>query len=292
MTTETEQKVVVVTGASSGLGRLTAETLAEHGYAVYATMRNPMSTNRQLRDDLYASAEQQGNSLQVVEIDVTSEASVVAGINAVIEDAGQIDVVVNNAGVMNVGVSEAYTTEAVQRQFDVNFFGAVRMNRAVLPHMRERGSGLLIQVSSLAGRLIFPFFGIYCASKFAVEALAEAYRYELASFGVDSIIVEPGPFWTRLIDSSPGADDLDRLQSYGSVASTPTAMLRNFTETLTSDGAPDPMLVATAVRDLIEMPSPRPLRTVIGLDYGVNELNQTTEPVQRQLLLALGIDDV
>ncbi len=281
-------KVIVVTGASSGLGRLTAETLAAEGSQVYATMRNSSGSNGSAREALLDAATASGQKLSVVDMDVTDEQSVGSAITSILTEAGHVDVVVNNAGVMNVGVTEAYTLVAMQRQFEVNFYGPARVIRAVLPHMRARGSGLLIQVSSLAGRLVFPFFGVYSASKFAVEALAESYRYELSSFGVDSIIVEPGAFWTKLIDRSPGADDLDRLRSYGNVASTPTTMLNSFTEFLNSEEAPDPQLVATAIRDLVDMPGPRPLRTVVGVDYGVGELNRAFEPVQRALLEGLG----
>ena len=204
MAAQSKQRVIVVTGASSGLGGLTSRELAAHGHVVYATMREVEGKNSPARTELLAWAEDTGHDLRVVEIDVTKSESVQRGIDAILEEAGRIDVAVNNAGVMHAGVSEAFTLEAVQRQFDVNVYGAVRINRAVLPQMRERGSGLLVQLSSLAGRVVFPFFGIYCASKYAVEAMAESYRYELSSFGVDSVIVEPGPFWTGLIDSSPG----------------------------------------------------------------------------------------
>ncbi|MFQ5527949.1 MAG: SDR family oxidoreductase [Thermoanaerobaculia bacterium] len=282
------RKIIVVTGASSGLGKLTAETLAAAGSQVYATMRNSRGSNRSTREAMLDAATTGGRKLSVVDMDVTNQKSVDQAIETILAEAGHIDVVVNNAGVMNVGVTEAYTLEAVQRQLDVDFYGPVRVNRAVLPRMRERGSGLLIQVSSLAGRVVLPFFGVYCASKFAVEALAESYRYELSSFGVDSVIVEPGPFWTQLIDRSPGADDLDRLRSYGNVASIPTSMLKSFAEFLTSEEAPDPQLVATAIQDLINRKDPRPLRTVVGVDYGVGTLNRAVEPVQRALLEGLG----
>ena len=229
----------------------------------------------------------------MLEIDVTCDRSVDRGIESILEQAGRIDVLVNNAGVMNVGVSEAFTLEEVQRQFDVNVYGSVRMNRAVLPSMRKRRSGLLIQLSSLAGRVVFPFFGIYSASKFAVEALAESYRYELSSFGVDSVIVEPGPFWTTLIDKSPHPkSDPQRLVSYGEVASVPNSMLVSFTEFLTADGAPDPQSVADAIGDLVRMTGPRPLRTVVGLDYGVTDLNRAVEPIQNELLDQLGMGHV
>lgn len=284
------RKVIVVTGASSGLGRLTALTLARGGHLVYATMRDVSGRNSKSERELLETARNTGEgNLHVVEIDVVDRRSVGRGIDTILEQAGRIDVLINNAGVMNVGVSEAHTVKAVRRQFEVNFFGVVRMNRAVLPQMRARGSGLLIHVSALGGRLVFPFFGIYCASKHAVEALAESYRYELSSFGVDSILVEPGPFQTNLIDSSPGADDLARLKSYGRVASTPTAMLRWRTEFLSSKKAPEPQLVADAIRDLVDMQGERPLRTVVGVDHGLTELNRAVEPVQHDLLAELGV---
>ena len=114
-----------------------------------------------------------------------------------------------------------------------------------------------------------------------MEALAESCRYELSSFGVDSIIVEPGPFWTKLIDKSPEAEaDPERLASYGDAASIPKTMLKSFEEFLTSDGAPDPQQVATAIGELVNMTGKRPLRTVVGVDYGVIDLNHAVEPVQ------------
>ena len=284
------EKVVLVTGASSGFGKLTARRLAAQGHVVYATMRDPLGRNRPAREEFLAIAEREQRRLSIIDIDVTDDESVSRGIDAILEETGRIDVLVNNAGVMNVGVSEVYTLEEVQRQFDVNFFGVVRMNRAVLPHMRERRSGLLIQVSSLVGRVVLPFFGVYTASKFAVEALAESYRYELSSFGVDSVIVEPGPFRTKLFANSPANEaDPQRLASYGDVASVPSAILSSFTELLTSEEAPDPESVATAIAELVDMPGERPLRTVVGLDFGVNDLNDAVEPVQQGFLEALGL---
>lgn len=125
-------------------------------------------------------------------------------VQTVIEAQGRLDVVVNNAGVMHCGVTEAFTVAQAREQLDVNVLGAFRTIKAVLPQMRKQGSGLLIQISSLAGRAVFPFFGLYCASKFAVEALAESLTYELQHVPVDSVIIEPGPFATDLEGWSPG----------------------------------------------------------------------------------------
>lgn len=189
--------VVLVTGSTTGFGRLTVETLARQGHHAFAAMRDVNGKNaehaRQLRD----LAARDGLQLEVVEIDTSDEASVNAGVGSVLEHAGRIDVLVNNVGQGTWGVVEGFTVEQLQQHFDVNFFSAVRMNRAVLPSMRERRSGLVIQVSSLIGRLVLPFMTQYSAVKHAVEALAEGYHYELAPFGVESVIVEPQSFPTQ-----------------------------------------------------------------------------------------------
>lgn len=160
----------------------------------------------------------------------------------------------------------------------------------MIPYMRNQKSGLLIHVTSLAGRMVFPYFGTYCASKFALEALAESYRYELSTQGIDSVIVEPGPFGTSLIAKSPKPTDAARLAEYGEVAEFPYQMLASFEEFYRSEEAPNPQIVADDIARLIDMPqSQRPLRTVSGLDYGLLEFNRAAEPVQRGLLQALGL---
>jgi len=136
---------------------------------------------------------------------------------------------------------------------DVNFFGPAQLDRAVIPHMREQQSGLLIHVSSLAGRMVFPYFRIYCASKFALEAVAESYRYELSAQGIDSVIVEPGPFGTTLISNSPKPEDQERLSDYGDVAEFPNKMLASFEECYKTDDAIDPQVVADDIAGLITM---------------------------------------
>ncbi len=286
-------KSILITGCSSGFGRLTAETLARQGHLVYAGVREPDGRNSAAAGELRQLADGENLDLHVVDLDVCSSESIDAAVSSVIEEQGRIDVLINNAGVMNVGITEAYTTDQVRRQMDVNFLGPVQMDRAVIPWMRKQKSGLLIHVSSLAGRLVFPYFGIYCASKFALEAVAESYRYELSAQGIDSVIVEPGPFGTALIAASPKPDDAERLADYGEVAQLPDKMLASFEAFYQSDDAVDPQVVADDIARLIEMPREvRPLRTVSGLDYGLRELNAHVEPVQRGLLKALGLADL
>lgn len=282
-------KVIIITGTSSGFGKLTAIQLASEGNTVYAAMRNIGSSNAQNRSDLENWATDNGRNLRVIELDVTDDRSVETAIEYVIAESGRIDVVVNNAGQMFVGISEAYTVEDVRKQFEVNFFGMVRVNRAVLPQMRKQRSGLLVQVSSQSGRLVFPFFGLYSASKFAVEALAESYRYELSSFGIDSVIVQPGPFGTNLLPGSPEPSDRDRILSYGDLAAFPENMKANFNSIYESAEPPVPQDVADAITALINMDTKRPLRTSVmpkGMDFGVGRMNDQISVIQNDLMTA------
>jgi len=285
-------KIVVVTGASSGFGKLTVLELARQGHIVVATMRDVDGRNSAIRDELVKTAKADGNPLQVLEMDVADDGSVQAAIDSVIAQHGRIDVLVNNAGVMPIGVTEAYTVADVERLFAVNVFGAIRTDRAVLPHMRSAGSGLLVQVTSLMGRFTAPFFGVYAASKFALEALAETYRYELSSFGVDSVIVEPGPFPSNLIASSPQPSDADVLASYGDVAAIPRQIIDHSDQQFDPANPPRPQLVADAIARLVATTERRPLRTVVmpeGLDFGVQQINDAVAPIQHGVLKSMGM---
>lgn len=288
-------KVIVVTGASSGFGNLTVLELARRGHTVVATMRDVEGRNAKVRTDLIEAAMSEGHGLEVLEMDVADEASVDAAIEKVVKRYGKIDVLINNAGLMPVGITEAYTVADVERLFSVNFFGAVRTDRAVLPHMRAAGSGLLVHVTSLMGRVVFPFFGTYSASKFALEALAEAYRYELKGFGVDSVIVEPGPFPSNLISSSPEPSDQAVLTAYGDVAAVPGQIKAHANDGQDEANPPRPQLVADAIAKLVETTERRPLRTVVmpeGLDFGVHSLNEAVRPIQNQMLTSFGMSEM
>lgn len=290
-----DKKIVVVTGASSGFGKLTVLELARRGHTVIATMRDVDGRNSEVRGELIDAAKAEGNALQVLEMDVADEASVNSTFDQVAKQHGKIDVLINNAGLMPVGITEAYTVADVERLFAVNFFGAVRADRAVLPHMRAAGSGLLVHVTSLMGRVVFPFFGTYSASKFALEGLAEAYRYELKSFGIDSVIVEPGPFPSNLISSSPEPSDQAVLASYGEVAAIPGQIKANANNGHDEANPPRPQRVADAIAQLVEATDRRPLRTVVmpeGMDFGVQQLNEAVSPIQNGLLTSFGMSDM
>ncbi len=177
-----EQKVVLVTGASSGLGLAIARALASDKYFVFGTARVPRA----------AAAE----AFTTLPLDVTEDESVAACVAEIIRAAGRIDAVVNNAGFGIAGAIEDTTVAEARAQFDTNFFGLHRVCRAVLPHLRARQAGTIINMSSLAGRIPLPFQGFYSATKFAIEAYTEALRMEVRGFGIGVSMIEPGDFAT------------------------------------------------------------------------------------------------
>jgi len=176
--------VVLISGASTGFGRLTAQTLARAGHTVYASMRDISTGNAGTALALHTFGDEHEVALRTLEMDICDTASVLAAVDTVLRDAGRIDAVVNNAGLMSIGVSEAFTEEQVRHQMDVNFMGGFRLSRAVLPHLRAQRSGLIIHATSIVGRILFPACAFYCASKFAQEAFAEVLNYELVGTGV------------------------------------------------------------------------------------------------------------
>jgi len=186
---------------------------------------------------------------------------------------------------MFVGITEAYSIVQAKDQFETNFFGILRMVKAVAPHMRKEKEGLIVNVTSIAGRLTFPYFGLYCASKHAVEAYSQALRYELAPFGIEVSIVEPGPFGTNLLFSGPKEADRTAFDGHGEHKKTPRAMLQNFDAFFKSDDAPSPQLVADDIAVLVEAPrGTREERVVSGIDYGTIDYNEKVLPIQKSLV--------
>jgi NAD(P)-dependent dehydrogenase (short-subunit alcohol dehydrogenase family) len=283
------QQVVLITGASSGFGRLIAETLARKNYQVFATMRNANGRNATAAREIQELAERESLSLQSLELDVTDDASVESAVNEVVARGGRIDVLVNNAGYGIMDLTETVPLAQAQRQFDVNFFGVLRLNRAVLPAMKRQGSGLLLHISSGGGRLAIPGMGLYCASKFAMEALAEVYRYELASLGIDSVVLEPGAHATPILGKLETGEDPGRKAGYGEMAQVP----ENLKVKIGSSRA-NPQEIADVVLRIIETPAgQRHLRYRVGPGGpGVQRINALTDEVQAQMLEAFGITEV
>ena len=274
-------KKVLITGSSSCFGYLTTLTLARKGYKVRATMRDSNGKNREKRKEFEAIAKDENLNITVAELDVTSDVSVKELTTRIIQEDGSLDVLVNNAGVMYVGITEAYSLEQVQEQFDTNFFGVVRTTKAFLPLIKKSEDGAIVNISSLAGRLVFPYFGVYCASKFALEAYTESLRYELKPLSVDVSIVEPGPFPTSLLHSGPKEDDSIALETYGEMSGVPSAMLQTFGDFFKSVDAPNPQEIADSILEVLETDKgTRPIRKVTGIDYGTKELNESIAPIQ------------
>jgi NAD(P)-dependent dehydrogenase (short-subunit alcohol dehydrogenase family) len=279
-------KVVLITGTSSGFGRLIAETLARKKYHVFATMRDIKGRNAAVATEIAELAKHKSLSLQTLDLDVTSDSSVERALSKVVLQCGRIDVLVNNAGYGVMDLAETVTTAQAQRQFDTNFFGVLRMNRAVLPAMRRQKSGLLLHVSSGGGRLVIPGMGLYCASKFALEALAEVYRYELASQGIDSVVIEPGAYATPIMAKLEKGEDPKRKTGYGEMAEVPEKLKAKI-----GSSRANPQEIAGAVLQIIETPAgQRHLRYRLGPGGpGVQRINALTDEVQAEMLEAFGI---
>lgn len=282
--------VVLITGCSSGFGKLTAETLARKGYIVRASMRNSKTNNREAANELESIAKKEKLNLKVVDLDVLDSSSVKKAVDSIVADAGKIDVLINNAGAAFTGITEAFTEEQALKQFDTNFFSILRLNKAVLPSMRKNKKGLIISISSVAGRVVFPFFGLYCATKFALEAMTESLRYELADLGVDSIIVEPSAYPTPIINKSVLPEDKKITSEYGDIAQRQVHIQEAFDKMFASAHPPDPQEIADVILHLIETPfGKRPLRTIVGNDFGANKINSVVNAVQHDALHALGL---
>jgi NADP-dependent 3-hydroxy acid dehydrogenase YdfG len=277
-------KNILITGASTGFGRDSAETLARAGHTVFASMRDTRAKNRKHADEL------RNQGIKVVELDVSSDASVEQAIAEVLANARTIDVLINNAGLASAGITEAFTPDQAKVIFNTNVVGVLRTSRAVLPAMRNQRDGLIINIGSILGRVTFPFFGIYGASKFAVEALTDSLRYEVSQLGIDVTLLQPSAYPTAMYGSALQPADIARAGGYGAIADIPTAMFGHFMSVFQSASAPDPHDVAEAIRKLIAQPKgTRPARTVVGTAFGSDTVNAQTAPVQAHVLESLGL---
>jgi NAD(P)-dependent dehydrogenase (short-subunit alcohol dehydrogenase family) len=258
-------KRVLITGTSTGFGRDAAERLARRGDQVFAAMRDVEGRNAEHREALERLATQERLRLRVLALDVTDQTSVDSAVAAALAEAGGLDVVINNAGVAAIGVTEAFTPEQFEQVFDVNVYGVVRVNRAVLPAMRQQRSGLLVHISSAAGRVTIPALAAYSASKYALEAIADAYRYELLPFGVDSVLVEPGVYRTGIHDRLMHPADTARIADYGDTREFAERVNGVFQAIVSAPDAAGSGEVVDALVGLIDMARERrPFRTVVS----------------------------
>jgi NAD(P)-dependent dehydrogenase (short-subunit alcohol dehydrogenase family) len=247
------QKVAVITGSSSGIGLESALILARNGYATYATMRSPDKDT-----SIKTAVQNEGLYIRVVQLDVTDDSSVKNAIDHIISEAGRIDILVNNAGYGLVGAFEDLSMEEIKSQYETNLFGLIRATQAVLPTMRKQRSGRIINISSGAGIFGYPGGSAYVSTKFAVEGLSESIAYELESFGIKVILIEPGFIRTNFGNAMVIAQD-----SASPYSELMQKTMAGFTEL--AKNASDAELVANIILDAPSNPSPR-LRYLAGKD--------------------------
>lgn len=279
---------ILITGASGGFGFLTCQSLIERGHQVAGTMRTTTGRNAEVAGKL------QEMGVHLVELDVTNEESVNAGATKALEVLGGLDVVIHNAGIGVFGMQEHFTAEDMQKVFDVNVFGVQRLTRALLPTFREQGNGTLMFVSSLLGRMTLPFYGVYNASKWALEALAENYRTELSGFGVESLLIEPGGYPTAFMENLVMPSDNSRVEAYGDFMKAPQAMGEAFGAALAQNTEQRPEKVAEAIADVLDVEyGERPFRTVVdamGMGDPIKPYNEQLEQLTHGIYKAFGTD--
>ena len=281
-------KTILITGASSGFGRLTAETLSNSGHKVFAGFHSLDGPKKQVASELNAK------NIDILRLDVTDQTSIDSAITQLLEKSNnQLDVVVNNAGMASMGISESFTPEQLRNLFEVNVFGVQRVIRATLPVLRAKRSGLLVNVGSILGRVTIPFFGLYGASKYAVEAMTDSYRYELSQLGVDVVLVQPSAYPTNMYTAAQLPANGEVAKTYGEIAEVPEKILKTFVTLFQGKNAPNPQDVATAIDKLVSMPAGvRPDRVVVGMPFGSDAVNDAVAPIQRGLIDNLGLGDL
>ncbi|RKD70853.1 NADP-dependent 3-hydroxy acid dehydrogenase YdfG [Rhizobium sp. WW_1] len=295
--TTMSKQVIVITGASSGFGALTARALAKAGHTVYSGIRETKGRNAAQVEAAAAFAKENGVDLRTVELDVASDVSVEAGIAAVIAEQGRIDTIIHNAGHMSFGPAEAFTPEQFAELYDINVLSTQRVNRAVLPHLRKQGSGLVVWVSSSSTRGgTPPYLSPYFAAKAAMDSLAVSYASELTRWGIETAIIVPGAFTkgTNHFAHSGSPADKARAAEYdnGPYAGVPDQALKGLASLEPADA--DAASVATAIVDVVGMPfGTRPFRTHIDpSEDGAEIVNGVADRVRAELFRRIGLEDL
>lgn len=291
------KQVIVITGASSGFGALTARALAKAGHTVYASMRETQGRNAPQVAAVAAFSKDNGVNLKAVELDVASDASVNAGIAAVVSQERHIDVIIHNAGHMAFGPAEAFTPEQFALLYDVNVLSTQRVNRAVLPYMRKQGRGLVVWVSSSSTRGgTPPYLSPYFAAKAAMDSLAVSYAAELTRWGIETAIIVPGAFTkgTNHFAHSGSPADATRVAEYnnGPYAGISDQALKGLAALEPADA--DAASVAVAIVDVVARPfGTRPFRTHIDPSQdGAEIVNGVADRVRAEMFRRIGLDDL
>ena len=289
------KQIILVTGAGTGIGKLSARSLAEAGHVVYASMRDIAGRNAPRAAELRALAAAEGLELHPLELDVLSQDSADAAAATIVREQGQLDVVMQNAGHLVVGPTEAFTPEEIVKVFDTNVLGAQRVNRAVLPYLRRQESGLMLWISSTTTKGGFPpFMGPYGAAKAAMDSLAVTLAYEIARFGIETSIVVPGAF-TRGTDHFPSAGrpaDAATAAAYGRYDGLMDQIGAKLSA-LTPEHA-DPQAVADEIVRIVGLPAgQRPMRPVIDfVNDGAAEVFEVSERVRIEFAHRIGMADL
>jgi len=290
-----EEKIVLVTGAGSGIGRAVAESAARAGHIVYAAMRAIRGRNRDRADALAKLAAAEGWRLFPIELDVLSDASCREAVDQVLLEQGRLDVLVNNAGMLMAGIAEAFTPEQMTKVLETNAVSWLRVNRAVLPVMRRQEKGLLVYIGSTTSRLNEPFIALYVASKAAGEALAESMSFELTPFGIETVIVVPGAFTSgteHFNHANPPASEAV-VQQYGDLPLLFATLGEKIAAIDAENGGGIGVnSVGAEVARTIGLPhGSRPLRLVVDpQEKGMAEINSVTQDKQRDFFRRLGIE--
>jgi NAD(P)-dependent dehydrogenase (short-subunit alcohol dehydrogenase family) len=289
--------VIVITGASSGFGALTARALAQAGHTVYASMRETLGRNAPQVAQAADYAQTHQVDLRTVELDVDSSESVEAGIAKVIEEAGRLDVIIHNAGHMSFGPAEAFSPEQFAQLYDINVLSTQRVNRAALPYLRQQGSGLVLWVSSSSARGgTPPYLAPYFAAKAAMDSLAVSYAGELTRWGIDTSIVVPGAFTkgTNHFTHSGTPADSQRAAEYhnGPYAGVPEQSLKGLAALEPVDA--DVEDVARAIVEIVGLPlGRRPFRRHIDPSQdGAEIVNAMADRVRAEMLRRIGLEDL
>lgn len=288
--------IVVITGASSGFGALTARALADAGHVVYAGMRQTTTRNAPQVDAAAAYNKEQGVDLRSIELDVTSQESVDTAISQILHEHGRIDVLIHNAGHMATGPIEAFTAAQLADLYDVNVLSTQRVNRAALPSMRHAGQGLVIWVSSTSVKGgTPPYLAPYFAAKAAMDSLAVSYAAELARWGVETSIVVPGAFTsgTNHFAHSGGPSDHDVEAEYETKYAGLVGQVGEKLAALTPEGA-EASLVSDEIARIIALPAgQRPYRVTIDpIDDGSEEVSDVADRIRREFLARVGLADL
>jgi len=259
MESSTNQKVAIVTGSSSGMGYETSLILARNGFHTYASMRKLEGGGSKQIIDI---AKNENLPLEVIQLDVNSDKSVTKAINRIAKEKGRIDVVINNAGYDLMGALEETSIDEIKAQFETNFFGAVRVMEAVIPMMRKQGGGIIVNITSLGGRISFPLNSPYHATKFALEGLSESIQYELEPFGIKIIVIEPGGVGSNFLNNLKWASKMsDSLNSpYRSMQTSMSEYFKRWAQNLTH-----PSEVAKVILQAVTSDNPD-FRYVVGKD--------------------------